>query len=106
GSYAAAVTYLDAGVGRLLDALAGTDGGEDVVVLLTADVGFPLGEHGVVGPVRPWLHDEAVHLPLVFRLPGRDEAGRRVEALTQAVDLAPTLADVFEVPFGPAHGHN
>jgi arylsulfatase A-like enzyme len=105
GSYAAAVTYLDAGIGRLLDALAQADRREDVVVMLTSDGGFLLGEHGVVGPARVWLYHEAVHLPLVVRLPGADEAGRRVEVLTQAVDLAPTLADVFDVPFGPAHGH-
>jgi arylsulfatase A-like enzyme len=105
-SYAAAVTYLDAGVGGLLDALVEAGGAEDVVVLFTSDCGQALGEHGVVGPVRAWAHDEVLHLPLLLRLPGADEAGRRVSALTQAVDLAPTLADIFEVPLPDAHGHS
>ena len=104
GSYAAAITYLDAGIGQMLEAVRTLDGGDEVVVLVTADVGFPLGEHGVVGPARAWPHNELVQLPLIARLPGGDEAGRRVAALTQAVDLAPTLADVFDVPFGPVHG--
>ncbi len=104
-SYAGAVSYLDAGVGQILETLAQT-AGADVLVIFTADVGQALGEHGVVGPVRPWPHDEVLHLPLVLRLPGESEAGRRVAALTQAVDLATTLAGAFDVPLSGAHGHS
>lgn len=102
-SYAAAVSYLDAGIGQLLEQLSEN---EDVVVLLTSDVGMPLGEHGVVGTVRPNLYDERIHLPLLLRLPGATEAGRRVAALTQSVDLAPTLAELFGVLLPDAHGHS
>jgi arylsulfatase A-like enzyme len=105
-TYAAAGTYLDAGVGELLEALQHPVGGDEVLVLVSADCGQALGEHGVVGAVRPWLHDEVLHLPLIVRLPGAAEAGRRVSALTQAVDLAPTLADVFDAPLPAAHGHS
>jgi arylsulfatase A-like enzyme len=55
--------------------------------------------------VRPWLHDEVIHLPLLVRLPG-GEGGRRVSALTQAVDLAPTLAELFGATLPGAHGHS
>ncbi len=105
-SYAAAVTYLDAGVGQLLEALANLEGGDDVLVVLTTDVGQNLGEHGVVGPVRAWLHDEVIHLPLLLRWPGGAEAGRRVSALTQVVDLAPTLAEWFGTSLPGVHGHS
>jgi arylsulfatase A-like enzyme len=105
-SYAAAVTYLDAGVGQLLEALAGMEGGDEVLILVTTDVGQNLGEHGIVGPVRAWLHDEIIHLPLLVRLPGGVEAGRRVDALTQTVDLAATLADWFHAPLPEAHGQS
>jgi arylsulfatase A-like enzyme len=104
-SYAGAVSYLDAGIGQILETLAQTSG-EDVLVVVTADVGQALGEHGVVGPVRPWPHDEVIHLPLLLRLPGGVGAGRRVAALSQAVDLAPTLADAFGVPRPRPHGHS
>jgi len=73
-------------------------------VVLAADCGLSLGEHGVVGPVPTSAHEEIIHLPLILSLPGADEAGRRVAALTQAVDLAPTLADVFEVELPSAQG--
>jgi arylsulfatase A-like enzyme len=103
-SYAAAVTRLDDGVGRLLEHLGALNGAEDTLVVWTADCGLSLGEHGVVGPVPTTVHEEIIHLPLILSLPGADEAGRRVAALTQAVDLAPTLADVFEVELPSAQG--
>jgi arylsulfatase A-like enzyme len=103
-SYAAAVTRLDEGVGRLLERLGDLDGAEDTLVVWTADCGQALGEHGVIGAAPPLAHEETVHLPLILSLPGADEAGRRVAALTQAVDLAPTLADVFEVELSSAQG--
>jgi arylsulfatase A-like enzyme len=103
-SYAAAVTRLDDGVGRLLERLGDLDGAEDTLVVWTADCGQALGEHGGVGAAPPSAHEEMAHLPLILSLPGADEAGRRVAALTQAVDLAPTLADVFEVELSSAQG--
>jgi arylsulfatase A-like enzyme len=103
-SYAAAVTFLDAGIGQLLDDLRDRD--DDALVLVTTDCGQALGEHGYVGPYHPWPHDEIVHLPLLVCLPGAAQSGRRVAALTQAVDLAATLADAFGVSLPSAHGHS
>src|SRR5947209_7349469 len=94
----------DAGVGRLLARLNAVDAGDETLVVLTADCGLALGEHGHVGPASPHTHEETTHLPLILCLPGADEAGRRVAALTQAADLAPTLADVFETELPSAHG--
>jgi arylsulfatase A-like enzyme len=105
-SYAAAVAYLDSGIGALLEALGGLEGGDDVLLVFTSDVGPNLGEHGVIGPVHARLHEEVIHLPLLARLPGGAEAGRRVNALTQAVDLAATLADHFQASLSDAHGHS
>ena len=104
GSYAGAVTHLDAGVGRLLERLVAGNPDDDVLIVCTADCGQQLGEHGVVGPAPATTHQETTHLPLILRLPGADEAGRRVAALTSAADLAPTLADVFEAELPTAQG--
>jgi hypothetical protein len=87
----------------MLDDLEMTD---ETAVVVVSDVGQSLGEHGVVGPIRPWLHEEVVHLPLLIRLPGQAHAGRRVSALVQAVDLAPTLAGLQGVPFPACHGQD
>jgi arylsulfatase A-like enzyme len=105
-SYAGIVTHFDALLGRLLDNLSRRKQLNGLLLVVTADHGLPLGEHGVVGGQRPWLHDELIHIPLMIRLPGAAEAGRRVAALTQPVDLMPTLLDAFGLPLPPAHGHS
>lgn len=104
-SYASAVSYLDAGVGQLLEVLGDKELLDQTLIVLLSDCGQALGEHGIVGPVRPSLHEEIVHLPLLIRLPGGAEAGRRVVALTQTVDLAPTLAEFFGLGL-PGHGQS
>src|SRR5262249_19425064 len=75
-SLAAAVSYVDAAVGNLLDMLDERGLGEGVMLIITTDHGQALGEHGIVGPHRPWLHEELIHVPLLVRLPGGAEAGR------------------------------
>jgi arylsulfatase A-like enzyme len=102
GSYSGAVTYFDAGLAELLRGIAD----DDVTVVVTSDVGFALGEHGFVGPGLAWPAESVTQLPLVVRLPGGTGAGRRVPALTQAVDLAPTLAALFGVAFPEVHGYD
>jgi arylsulfatase A-like enzyme len=111
-SYAAAVSYLDAGLGQLLEAIEESEGGSEVAILFTSDAGYPLGEHAVVGPVRAWAHEERLHIPLLLRLPATlvlrlpSTPPRRIEALTQAVDLAPTVAALFGIEVPGAHGHD
>jgi hypothetical protein len=91
-SFAAVVTVFDADLGRVFELLRSRGLDRSAAWVLTADRGLPLGEHGLVGFHRPWLHEELVHVPLIVRLPDAAEAGRRVPALTQPADLMPTLA--------------
>jgi arylsulfatase A-like enzyme len=99
-TYGAAVTQLDAALADLLDGLS-----DDVGVLLTSEGGQALGERGVVGPLRPWLHREIVQVPLLLRLPGRC-ARRRAGGLTLSIDVAPTIADAFGLQMPAAHGRS
>jgi arylsulfatase A-like enzyme len=105
-TYAALVRQCDEGIGGILDLLSEARLGDESMVLFTADRGLPLGEHGVVGEVRPWLHEELIHLPLIVRLPADAQASVRSSALTQPVDLLPTLADAFGVAIPPVHGRS
>lgn len=89
-SFAAVVTKLDAELEGAFERFA------DAVCVVTADAGFPLGEHGRIGPHR--LHEELVHLPLIVRFPDRAFAGTRVNGFTQPPDLAPTILGVFQKP--------
>jgi arylsulfatase A-like enzyme len=95
-SFAAAVTALDDALGHIFELLR-SRGLDEAAWVVTSDAGFPLGEHGLIGPHRPWLHEELVHLPLMVRMPGGETAGRRVDAFTQPADLLPTLLGLFGV---------
>jgi len=100
-TFAAAVSYLDVALGELLQILRDQPG-EEPVLLVTSDRGQALGERSVVGTGA--LHEEIVHLPLI--LYGVGGEGRRVAALTQAVDLAPTMAELFGVPWPATDGRS
>jgi arylsulfatase A-like enzyme len=101
-TFAAAVRYLDAGLEQLLEGI-----GDDWLIIVTSDRGAVLGEHGIIGPHRPWLHEELVHLTLIVRMPAAAHAGRRIQALTQPIDLLPTLLELFGVaPPAGIHGHS
>jgi hypothetical protein len=73
-------------------------------VLVTAHCGLDVPERRKLFPTWSELHEEVIHIPLVWRLPGGAEAGRRVLALTQPVDAAPTLCDLLGAPSMPVHG--
>jgi arylsulfatase A-like enzyme len=103
-SFAGAVSHFDAQLGVLLDSLEEKDAAKDWLLILTAPYGLPLGDHGIAGGYRPWLHEEFIHIPLLVRLPGGAEAGRRVFSLTQSSDLAGTLLDAFGQAVPSMHG--
>lgn len=105
-TYAAAVSQLDHELGQLLEQIEQRCLTDELLLCVTADRGLALGEHGILGEHRPWLHDELVHLPLILRLPGGAEAGRRIPALTQPLDLVPTLLAWLGLPLGEVHGQD
>ncbi|MBI3821996.1 MAG: sulfatase-like hydrolase/transferase [Planctomycetes bacterium] len=100
-TYAAVVTLFDAQLGKVLERID-----DDTLLCVTARSGLPLGEHGMIGTPRPTLHDEFVHVPLVMRLPGKAEAGVRIAALTQPIDLLPTFLEALAQPAPPLDGHS
>jgi arylsulfatase A-like enzyme len=103
-TYAAAVTVFDAQLGVVFDRLRRQKMLDDTLICVTARSGLPLGEHGMIGAPGPWLHDELVHVPMLLRLPGAAQAGQRIAALTQPVDLLPTFLEALSQPIPPLHG--
>jgi hypothetical protein len=69
---------------------------KDTVLILSTDHGFLLGEHDMWGKLIMPFYNEIAHIPLFVHHPDHAaSAGRRCSALTQTIDLMPTLLEVF-----------
>ncbi len=88
----AAVSYFDAQVGRLLEALRRGGLEERTVVAVTSDHGYHDGEHGYWGKHNLWERSLAV--PLLLRVPELTDGGASTSGLTEHVDLYPTLCEL------------
>ena len=99
--YYAAVTAMDAGVGRLLDRLDALGIADDTVVVFTADNGMNMGHHGIWGKGNgtfPFnLFDTAVKVPFLVRWPGRVRAGRVTPAMCSHYDIIHTFNELFSL---------
>ncbi|MEM9703778.1 MAG: sulfatase-like hydrolase/transferase, partial [Planctomycetota bacterium] len=91
-AYYASVTFLDANVGRLLDALDELDQTENTVVVFWSDHGYHLGEKGMFK--KQSLYEAAANAPMLIAAPGVTDAGGTCERPVEFVDLFPTLADL------------
>ena len=94
--YYAAVTYMDAQVGRVLDALEAAKLTEKTIIIFTSDHGFHLGEHDFWAKVS--LLDESSQVPLIIAVPGKKPAVSH--SFVELLDLYPTTARLcgLEVP--------
>ncbi|HEY7474502.1 MAG TPA: sulfatase [Vicinamibacterales bacterium] len=86
--YNGAIAIMDGEIGRLLNALEHRGRLERTAVIVTADHGESLGDHGERGH-GIFVYESAVRVPLIIRWPGI--APRRVGDLAQLIDLAPTV---------------
>jgi arylsulfatase A-like enzyme len=91
--FAGKITMVDRWFGRVLEAIDETGGWEDTMVIVTADHGHYLGEHGWVGKPQAPLYDVLAHTPLFVWHPEAERTGERIDALTTAVDLFGTILD-------------
>jgi arylsulfatase A-like enzyme len=104
--YAGVVTYLDEILEQALHEFEERGLLDKVLILVTSDSGQTVDEVTNPPASRLWLHEDLIHIPLIIRLPEKAEAGRRISALTQPVDLLPTLGEAFGLPMPAMHGHS
>ena len=97
--YYACVSYVDAQVGRLLDELKRLELDQNTIVILWGDHGWKLGEYGDWSKGTNFEYD--VNAPLLLHVPGQ-YGGRVCDALTEFVDIYPTLAELCGLPV-PEH---
>lgn len=94
--YYACISYTDAQVGRLLDALQKEGLADNTIVVLWGDHGWQLGDHGLWH--KHTNFELATRAPLLMSLPGQKTAGRKCDAPVEFVDIYPTLAAVCGLP--------
>ena len=88
GGYYASVAYMDAQVGKVLDALENAGIADKTIVIFTSDHGYHLGEHDFWAKVS--LLDESSGVPLIISVPGKKPAV--CNSLVELLDLYPTIA--------------
>ncbi|QDU38265.1 Arylsulfatase [Maioricimonas rarisocia] len=98
--YLASITYLDAQIGRLMQALEENGLADRTVVVFWSDHGFHLGQHSLWCKTSDFELDARV--PLIVRPPKYARAGSRTRGLVELVDLYPSLAELcdLDVPEG------
>ena len=97
--YDAEIAEADRGVGRLIDWLRQHGKLDDTLVVLTADHGESLGEHGE--PTHGvFIYDSTVRVPLVWRLPRVFPSGATYDGPVRHIDLVPTILGILGLPGG------
>lgn len=96
-TYAATATMTDKWFGRFIETLKENDMYEDTMIILTTDHGHLLGEHGWTAKNNMHVYNEIAHIPLFIHMPQGQGAGTEINALTQNMDIMPTLCDFFDL---------
>lgn len=100
-AYAAQTMLVDMALGALLAAIETHAAQDELLLVVTAPRGFPLGEHRVVGDIESRLYGELLHVPLFIRRGDGVGAMTRDAALAQPADVAATLAEWHGLPCAP-----
>lgn len=91
-AYYASITFADAQLGQILDALESTGLDDNTVVVFTSDHGYHMGEHGHWQ--KTTLFENAARVPLIVAGPGTTASGSTTECPAEMVDFYPTLAEL------------
>jgi choline-sulfatase len=96
--YSGEIAFTDAQVGRLLQWLAGHGLNEKTLIVLMADHGESLGDHGEYTH-GVFLYESTIHIPLLVAGPGIPK-GQVVQQQVRSIDLMPTVTEFLQVSPG------
>jgi len=98
-AYLAATSFMDAQLGRVLDALEASDMADNTIILLFSDHGLHLGEKEHFGKYTMW--ERSTRVPFLWHVRGLP-AGQSIDAAVELIDVYPTLCALADLPI-PAH---
>ncbi|WP_136481991.1 sulfatase [Cognatitamlana onchidii] len=93
-AYLACVSYIDAQIGKMIDALEEAGVRDNTIIMLWSDHGFHLGDMGIW--CKATNYEIATRVPLIIWTPDMPEGtrGKKTDALVELVDMYPTLCDL------------
>ncbi len=92
-AYYACVSFIDAQIGLILDALESEGLRDNTIVIILSDHGFQLGEHNLWSKYT--LFEQTTRVPLLVRVPGQMKKGGTCDEIVELVDLLPTLCELL-----------
>jgi uncharacterized sulfatase len=105
-AYYACVSFVDAQVGRMLDALDQLQLSDRTIVVFWSDHGYHLGEHDGIWQKRT-LFEQGARAPLIIRNPSSKGNGQPCRRIVEFIDIYPTLTELVGIPSPQAvEGHS
>ena len=97
--YYACISYVDAQIGLLIQALKDKKIYKKTAIVLIGDNGYQNGNNGTWAKGVNW--ESTNHVPLIMKIPGKGKAGQQCSQLVEALDLYPTLCALVGSPTPP-----
>jgi arylsulfatase A-like enzyme len=97
--YDGALAYMDACIGNIFAAISALGLDENTLVVIDSDHGETLYDHDCYFD-HHGLYEPTLRVPMVFRMPGRVPAGKRIGGYTTLFNVTPTILDILGVDSG------
>lgn len=91
-AYYAAISFMDAQVGKLLKTLEDQGIADKTIIVFCSDNGYNLGQHGMW--MKQALFEHTTRVPLIISVPGMTDDEFRCDKITELLDIYPTLANL------------
>jgi arylsulfatase A-like enzyme len=98
-AYLAAISYADAQIGRLLDALDNSPHRDNTIVVVVGDNGWHLGQKEHWGKVTLW--NESTRVPMIWVVPGLTKGGVDCHQAVDLMSIFPTVCELAAIPIPP-----